>query len=262
MPDWKVSLKKTEYLAYAKSVSYVMQAKSEGQGILARLDSKPERVQSILGGAFLRMYLDGEVDLDVVAQAREEIGQSTEFKRLSAELEVHLQTMIDRLKIHTIDQAKLAQMADKYLKSVKAKRGIAFRSTLNAVIGGVTDVVVKSATYLREVGTRSKPAYVYRFEITFYDVYDFKNKRRGEYDRYRKELAEFLLANDFENFEELYEREAHHPFDKKMHKTKLDLASVFASYMYALEKKGWTPGSLAWNVTVPTEVVLSAAVQH
>lgn len=270
---WQVSAKRTEYLAYARSVSYLMQAKSEGEGALAWMgkelrqlgissDSKPARVQSALGGAFLRMYLDGKVDAGIVANASEEIGQSTEFKHISVELNSYLQATIDRLKIGTIDPGKLAKMADHHLKSIKAKSGIAFRATLNAVIGGVTDVAVKAVTRLGQVDTPKGLAGRYRIDITFYDVYDFGNKRYGEYDRYRKELARHLLANDFEQFEELYSQEAHHPFDQAMRKTKLDNAVVFASYMYALEKKRWTPGGLAWDVTVPTEAILLPATQH
>lgn len=277
-PGWQSELKKTEYLAYARSVSYAMQAKSTGEstwgeakkaleemkkraGIGGKV-SKPDRVQSVLGGAFLRMYLDGKVDPSVTAEAGGEIGQSAEFKHLSEELNKHMQATIDRAKVHTIDPVKLAHMADLHLKSVKKSKGIAFRVTLNAVIGGVSDVAVKSTTYLGEGSTPKGPGGRYRVDITFFDVYDFENKRSGEYDSYRKELARHLAANDFEKFEDLYSREAHHPFDKKMHKTKLDNAAVFASYMYALEKKRWTPGGLAWDVTVPTEVILVPAAQH
>ncbi len=274
LPAWQIALKRTEYLTYARAVSYGMQAKSEGEGGFAKVkeelrklgvgghDAKPTRVQSVLGGAFLRMYLDGKVDPATVAQAGEEIGQSAEFKRLSVELNQHMQATIDRLHVRTIDPAKLAKMADKHLKSVKAKSGIAFRVTLNAVIGGVTDVAVKSAVYLGDVSGSKEAGGRYRVDITFYDVYDFENKRSGEYDRYRKELARCLLADEFEQFEKLYSQEAHHPFDDKMRKTKLDNAAVFASYMYALEKKRWTPGGLSWNVTVPAEVILVPATQQ
>ena len=105
----------------------------------------------------------------------------------------------------------------------------------------------------------SSDAYV---NITFSDTYDFENRRYGEYDHYRKELALYLGANDFEGFESVYSREAHHPFDKKMHKTHLDNAAVFASFMYALEQKRWTPGGMKWDVTVPTEITLVSKPAH
>jgi hypothetical protein len=264
----QIALKKTQYLAYAREISYLMQAKSAVEGAWEEIkqlfsddqDPNSARVQSFLGGAFLRMYLDGKVDPNIIAQAGQEIGQSTEFQNLSEKLKKHMQEKIDRLKVRKIDLPEFAKMADAYLKDVKAKSGIAFKRTLNPVIGGVTDVAVKSITYLGNV-TQKGLAGAYRIDITFYDVYDFANKRRGEYDRYRKELARYLLADDFEKFEKTYNLEIRYPidFDKKQQKTQLENSSVFASFMYALEKKGWTPGGLAWNVTVPAEVILVIA---
>src|SRR5438309_745709 len=78
--SWQIALKKTEYLAYARSVSYVMQGKSAGEGALVEIKqelgigghgSKPSRIQTVLGGAFLRMYLDGKVEPSTTAEAGE-----------------------------------------------------------------------------------------------------------------------------------------------------------------------------------------------
>ena len=93
---------------------------------------------------------------------------------------------------------------------------------------------------------------MFRVDVTFQDTYDFDNTRHGEYDKYRKKLARLLGANDFDGFENAYYREVQ-PADR-WHKTKLDNAAIFASFMYALEMKGWTPGSLPWEVTVPMDV--------
>lgn len=263
----EISRKKSEYLRHAREVSYLMQAKSEAESAESWIEeelkkirggggkSKPRRVQSFLGGAFLRMYLDGKVDPDIVAKAGEEIGESPEFKRLSEELNKYIQGTVDAHRLTKPEPEKIRVIADQHLKAIKKKSGIAFRYTLNAVIGGVTDVEVKSVTHLEDKTVPNGTASKYRVEVTFYDTYDFQNKRSGEYDQYRKQLAKYLLANDFEKFEEAYMLEAQ-PFARSLHHTKLDNAAVFASFMYALERKGWTPGGLPWNVTVPTEITI------
>jgi hypothetical protein len=97
----------------------------------------------------------------------------------------------------------------------------------------------------------------YTIGITFYDVYDFENKRTGEYDVYRKKLAALLRADRFDDFEKAFGVETGLVDGHRT--TKLDDAAVFASFMYALEKKGWTPGGLAWKVTVPVDITLHFA---
>jgi hypothetical protein len=77
------------------------------------------------------------------------------------------------------------------------------------------------------------------------DTYDFGNKRSGVYDEYRKQLANHLAKNEYEKFWTDFRSEA-----SGKGKTKLDEAAVFASFMYAIEKKGWTPGPLPWEVTI------------
>jgi hypothetical protein len=261
-------LKKFEYLNYARGVSYAMQGKSAaestGSWMREQLEragvggkSKPPRVQSFLGGAFLRMYLDGAADPVIISMAGNEIAASPEFKRLSGELNRFLQSSVDRSPQAAADTERLRVLADKHLKAIKTRSGIAFRYTLNAVIGGVTGVDVRAVTLVSESAARSGSSRQYRFDITFSDTYDFENQRYGEYDRYRKELARYLLRNDFERFWAVYSREAHHPLDKTIHRTHLDNAAVFASFMYALEQKKWTPGGLKWDVTVPAEITLA-----
>ena len=258
--------KKNGYLRHAREVSYLMQAKSEGESaeswveeevkkIRGTTGSKPRRVQSFLGGAFLRMYLDGKVDSKTVEKAGEEIHDSPEFKKLAEELNKYLQGSIDTHHLTKAEPEKLRSLADQHLKAIKKSRGIAFRYTLNAVIGGVTGVEVKSVTHLQDKTVPEGTASTYRVDINFSDTYDFQNKRTGEYDRYRKQLAKYLVANDFDKFDDAYEREAQ-PIIKSWHHTKLDNAAVFASYMYALEVRGWTPGGLPWDVTIPAEITI------
>jgi len=264
----EIEVKKTEYLTYARGVSYVMQTKSVGESTQNWIEqqyrdltggpkAKPPRIQSVLGGAYLRMYLDAKVDENIVAEAGEEIGVSPEFAKLSQELNKYMQGTVEQLHLTKPAPDRLLTIADRHLKEVKKRApGIAFRNTLNAVIGGITDVSVDSVEHTGDVDSKEGMSSKYIFGIRFYDTYDFANQRSGEYDRYRKQLARYLIANDFEKFEDAYSREAHHPFDKKLHKTKLDNAAVFASFMYALEQKRWTAGPLPWSVLVPTEITL------
>ena len=262
----EIAEKKAKYLAHARRVSYLMQGKSEAEGVESWFEEtlkkvgvgkgKPRRVQSFLGGAFLRMYLDGKTDPTVIAKAGTEIGQSPEFKRLTEELAAYLQGEVTRQHLQKASTDDIRRMADRHLKAIKAKSGIAFRYTLNAVIGGVTGVAVSRVTDLGDTVTASGTESKFKIEITFSDTYDFANKRSGEYERYRQKLARLLLANDFDKFDEAYEAEIHYPIDVSTHKTHLDNAAVFASFMFALEKKKWTPGGLPWDVTVPAEVTL------
>jgi len=262
--------KRAKYLRTAYAASYAMQARSAGHSVMAwgegvarwlrektgsgDKDENPRRVQSFLGGAFLRMYLDGKVDPDTVAAAGKEIGESKEFSLFTANLQAHLRTMVRTQRLHDIRLDQLRVAADRYLDAKKIRDGIAFRNTLNAVIGGVTGVDVEKVELLEERLSDDGTDRKYRIGIIFYDTYDFANKRSGEYDRYRKKLAVLLIAEKFDEFEQAFYPEAN-PFSDT-HQTKLDDAAVFASFMYALEKKGWTPGALSWQVTVPTEIML------
>ena len=264
--------KKARYVDLAYATSYAMQTKSAGQSASAwghdAVDwikeqagqppaKRSERVQSFLGGKFLRMYLDHKLDDDVVAAAGKEIQASQEFAALTTKLQAHLQSVINTRHLAKVSTDLLAKEAGRFLDAKRhSEPGIAFRRTLNTVIGGVTDAKVESVEDTGENGSEEGSANTYQVNITFYDTYDFENKRTGEYDRYRQRLAALLLANDYDKFESAFESEAI-PFGK--HATKLDDAAVFASFMYALEKKGWTPGGLDWHVTVPASIGLHLA---
>jgi hypothetical protein len=267
------SAKKIEYLSLAYATSHAMQGKSAGQRALAlgegaadwvrektggHPSGKSRTVQSFLGGAFLRMYLDGKVDPDVVAAAGEEIGEAREFGVLTADLQGHLQTMVTAQKLHEITTDGLKSAAYRHLDAKRrSKSGIAFRHTLNTVIGGITGIDVEEVKLLEEVQSTTGMTRKYQIGIILRDIYDFENKRSGEYDRYRKKLAALLIAGKFAEFEDGFFGEAI-PFSQTR-RTKLDDATVFASFMYALEKKRWTPGGLSWQVTVPAEISLHFA---
>lgn len=269
----EIGARKAGYLALARTASYGMQGRSAWQttvswehgvqrwlhdktGKVPAPAGKPPRVQSFLGGAFLRMYLDGAVDETVVAMAGASIGESVEFIKLSEDLRLHLQGLVKVRHLNDVAPDSLFLMADAFLKArKKGKEGVAFRNTLNTVIGGVTDVEVQSVE-LKEFKADVDPMQrTYQVSVTFFDTYDFENKRSGEYDRYRKELARLLAANQFDKFDDAFAHEI--SLDGRQHKTKLDDAAVFASFMYALEKKGWTPGGLKWSVTVPMHLTLA-----
>jgi hypothetical protein len=265
--------KREKYLLLARTASYAMQARSTKQSVVAwghgvegwlrdkagmqPQKDKPARVQSYLGGKFLRMYLDGAVDAEVIGEAGAEIGASIEFKELVAALQKKLQGQITSNHLKTMAPDRILVAADKYLDTRRNRSGVAFRNTLNTVIGGVTDTDVAEVALLSESAGAHGVDRRYRVGLVFYDVYDFDNKRTGEYEAYRKKLARLLQADRFDDFERAFGVETG-VYDGPR-KTSLDDAAVFASFMYALEKKRWTPGGLAWNVTVPCEIGLTFA---
>jgi hypothetical protein len=237
-------------LETARTTSYVMTAKSSAEhaerdvadawhAIEGGTGYKRARVQSRLGGAFLRMYLDGAVDPSVVAAAGDEIAQSPEFAKLSNDLQRHL----EKQQISAANAPeRVQQLASAYLNQRLRRGGISFRYELNAVIGGATGVEVPEVT-----ATASDAGLDYVVKVEFLDTYDFENKRGGQYDAYRKRLAALLAAGSYPDFWEAYLREV----TGVRRTTGLDDAALFAAFMYAIEKKGWTPGPLPWRVSVP-----------
>lgn len=238
-PAAKMSEKeaKADFLSHARQVSYAMQAKSMLPG-----------GHSWLGGSFLRMYLDHEVDEDTVAKAGEEIAASDTFLKLSKDTNDHLQHAATKHG-RMLTEQEIATVARNYLQARNKKRGIAFRGALNPVIGGITAIDVDPKIKLTNLpATEEKISADYELGVTLSDTYDFDNRRTGEYDHYRKRLARLLTENKFQEFNKAYRTEMQ-PVDS-WHKTKLDNAALFASFMYAVEKKGWTSGPLAWKTTV------------
>jgi hypothetical protein len=249
--------KQRAYLEHAYEVSYLMQGKSGAETALDWVEHvfsdnnkrKPPRIQSFLGGAFLRMYLDHKVDPDIVQTAGAEIGQSPEFAKLQAEMTTKCQAELPGVHTkHTLTE-QIAALYGKDLDRIRKKHGIAFKYTLNPVIGGVTGVKVSGARIVGKTPKGKNVEVSYDVDVVFSDVYDFTNKRQGVYEAYRKRLALLLAFNDFSEFEKEYFTEVQ-PIGK-FRANHLDNAAVFASFMYALEKKGWTPGGLPWEVTVP-----------
>jgi hypothetical protein len=252
--------KKSQYLSYARSVSYAMDAKSEGQSIEKWLHMNV-RVQSDLGGAFLRMYLKGQKDPNLIADAGKAIGGDDQFNDLIKGLNQYLQSEADQGRFLSDQTDKLKAMADARLQAIKrSPGGISFRRNLNTVIGGVGGIAVDAVT--RDSSAGAGPAVKYQLKIHMSDTYHFNNHREGDQDRYRKLLRGLLSAGKFDQFEEAYNAEATLGIDSLPHpglsrKWKaLDDATIFASFMYALEMNGWTPGGLKWDVVVPTEITL------
>jgi hypothetical protein len=253
--------KKSQYLAYARSVSYLMDAKSEEQSAQKWLHLGPARVQSDLGGSFLRMYLKGEKDPKVIAAAGKAIGNDDQFHDLVKELNRYLQSQADQGRVAKDQVDKLRAIADAHLKAIKKSKGIDFRRNLNTVIGGVGGIAVDAVTRNASAGTG--PAVTYQVRIHISDTYHFNNHREGDQDRYRQLLRRLLSAREFDKFEEAYDAEATlgldslpHPLSARKWRS-IDDATIFASFMYALEMNGWTPGGLNWDVVVPAEITLA-----
>jgi hypothetical protein len=152
--------------------------------------------------------------------------------------------------------SKAKRLADKLLKEEHKKGRVKFKKTLNTVIGGATgiEVVGLESRSPQSVGNGlTKLTFVLQVKIS--DQYDFANVRKGHYDEFRKEMALLLKLNKFDEFESRVGVKLIVNHDKKWgDKGYLDEAAVFACFMYALEKRGWTPGSLPWNVTIPMTV--------
>jgi hypothetical protein len=247
---------KARTLSHASQVSWAMTGKSSGEAaarsargtwawVTGDETYKPARVQSTLGGAYLRMYLAGKVDPDTVAAAGEEMLASPEFAKLRAQVHAHLATLKPAAD-SAAAEAQIQKAAQAYLDRRLKYGGLAFRYELNAVIGGVGDVDVTKVDALVHSGEGGKRQVWYALHLTFRDAYDFDNARSGVYDVYRKKLAKLLIDGHYQDFWEAYGRET-----IGLGTTGLDSAAIFASFMYAVEKKGWTPGALAWDVTLP-----------
>jgi hypothetical protein len=246
---------KERALSHAWQVSWAMTGKSSGEAAMraargayawATDDTsyKPARVQSTLGGAYLRMYLAGEVDPDTVSAAGVEMGASREFAQLTADVHTALAGLKPSADTATA-QEQIQEAAQAYLDKRMKDRGLAFRYELNAVIGGVGGVEVTRVD-LFPMPTAEGMRRLYVLHLTFRDAYDFENQRGGIYDAYRKKLAKLLIDGRYPDFWEAYGRET-----IGLGYTGLDSAAIFAAFMYALEKAGWTPGRLPWEVTVP-----------
>ena len=249
---------KARALDHASDVSHLMTAKSSAEhvkrgaedvwaGIWGNKGYKRARVQSVLGGSFLRMYLAGKTDPDIIKAAGEELALAPEF----AKLQTNVQAFLSKQKLPADSakaEAQLKKAAQSYFdwRLTKKGGGIEFRYELNPVIGGVSDVKVDTASIVETPDPKGRKI-DYRLEVVFKDTYDFQNKRTGEYEKYRNKLAALVKAGKYADFWEAYGREA---FEIRP-QTGLDQAAIFASYMYAIESKGWTPGPLKWEVTVP-----------
>jgi hypothetical protein len=231
---------KDKYLRHAKLASYAMQCESVIGG-----KGKP----SFLGGKFLRMYLEHTPDPDAFKAAGEEIQATATWKNLEKQTNDRIQRDVDRL--HGFPSEKeVANSARRFLKKRLKKVGIAFRGSLNSVIGGVRDIEVGEKVELAVEPSHGETKRVdYILAVTLFDTYDFANKREGEYAVYRNRLADLLKKNQFCEFEKAYWGEmCPGPSGPR---TQLDSKAVlFASFMYALERRGWTRGPLPWHVTI------------
>ena len=239
-------------LKYAWGVSYAMTAQFRTQRAWRGLEKwakgdnyKDYPVESPLSGAFLRMYLEHKVDSSVMSQVSEELQQEPAFK----ELQSNIQSRISKMGMIVTKEGgdKLVmKRTSVYLNYKKSKDGIKFRYEMNPIIGGVSGVEVVGAN-ITQTDLGDKIRVGYQVDVKFRDTYDFSNERSGVYEKFRKELSGYLDKGDYQKFWAAYGKEEK-PWSRKL---KLTNAQVFASFMYAIEKQKWTPGPLAWDVTVP-----------
>ena len=265
--------KKSLYLEYARGVSYAMEGKSEAQSMWRRaFGKKGDWDPSPLGGAFLRMYLDGKTDPEVIAAAGKEIGGDEQFQtKVVKVLTDFLQAQVSLGRLRKEESDRIRLLGDQHLKAILKKPGIELRKELNVIIGGVEAIGVDSATFISDTPTDTGSIAKYRVDIRIGDEYHFKNIRHGEQDKFRRELAGYLHARRFGKFEDAYNAESSVgigtsyipalPHFSGARKTHLNDAAIFACFMYALEVNGWTRG-LRWDVVIPVQIDLSFVHSH
>jgi RHS repeat-associated protein len=195
-------------LLHAWSVSYLMTGKSQTEKMSRNISEKvadyrndtnyqKPRVQSVLGGAFLRMYLKNEVDQNIINKVGEEIKNEPNYTKLERGV---------NSKINALGKKLLNSNTDSLIESVVSKyfnrevsKGLDFKHETNTVIGGVSGVEVKSIS-TEKIETDNGMQVNYTIDVTFKDEYDFKNKRYGVYENYRKGLASSLAKGDYCRF--------------------------------------------------------------
>lgn len=269
--------KKAVYLEYARGISYAMQGKSTAQSLWREtretFGKKGEWEPSALGGAYLRMYLDGKTDADVVAEGGKEIGADAQFQtQVVKVLTDYLQSQATHGRVGARPPERLRLLGDQHMKSILKHPGIALRKELNVIIGGVQSIAVESMTLMDEHSAGQGSVARYLVNIRIGDVYHFNNHREGEQDAFRKKLAGLLRMRDFDKFEAAYNAEATlglgggtympampHIFSSRA--THLNDAAIFACFMYALEMNGWTH-ELPWDVMIPVQITLSFPTPH
>ena len=211
---------------------------------------------SSLSGDMLRMYLDGKVDIELLAKVRQEILQSDTFNRLSRAVTndfVSTETKkAGRLLTPEEMTSKLQPFLDRYRRETYQVNGIERQKMyfysddrgLQPVIGGVTGLEVVSC---RVTGKE------YEIKISLQDSYDFDNRRDGPeylaYRRFRNYLAGLLKARKYNEFWSEYQSnwDIGPTFANKLATFPVDKKTVFASFMYATEQAGFF-NPLPWEV--------------
>jgi hypothetical protein len=251
-PDADIISYRQKYLSYARSVSYAMPARAVYWSVVVAArklfdpDTPPEHEESPLGGRFLRMYLDQQLDPELLSDAGSAIAESQHFAILRMDIQAALQSAgAGRAEAPSTDEVRAA--ADKLVKSQIA-RGLEWRKDgLYPVIGGAGGLSVDAAqrTGVQEDGKRL----LYELRVAVNDTYDFSSKRTGNYARTREELARLLASNRFNEFECKLRTLG---FTENSFIQTSGYTSLFAAFMYALEKRGWT--GIAWKVSLPMTV--------
>jgi hypothetical protein len=204
-PMDKEGVKRENYLMHSLFVSYIMQGKSAGESTIRYYNDlrasltdnrsyNQQKVQSFLGGKFLRMYLENKVDQGAVMAASKEIKNSPEFAKLNEELKSRLQT---KLASQKTSQADIKRVTEDFLRK-KLRRGFGFKTELNTVIGGATGLEVNTV-HINLSSTEGEVKMEYNIFIKISDTYDFNNRRSGEYEKFRQKLVLLLKLKNSRN---------------------------------------------------------------
>lgn len=228
---------RTWAIAEAWTGAYLM----EGHSFFSMFTKSPK---SSLGGDMLRMYLRGQVDHSVVSKIAAEVAASDSFSGLTDLVAGSLRLKANR-DFKSLPSAKQIETESRrFLKEWKKNHGIAFRGKLNPVVGGVTQVDVVGPARIISTSTTDKTSTIdFQINVSFQDRYDFNNTRTGAYETYRQHLYSLLLKGEYLTFAADYHSE--------FYLGSLGKLRVFASFMYAIERFGLTPGALTWSTVVP-----------
>lgn len=207
---------------------------------------------SPLGAEMLRMYLSGKKDGKLIAKVGAAIRKSETFHKLSDNLQAKLTAQFiqnSRPPTSDIVLKEAQHLLDEYreIGPDGQSRKIYFdKEGLQPVVGGVTKLNAEAVEITPTLG-----GFRFKLQIRIGDSYDFNNSRKGEYDRFRKQLAALFRNGERSAFWNEY-LQAFYGFHDG-----INSGNAFASFMFAVEQGGcFKP--IDWDVLLPIEGTIEA----
>lgn len=211
---------------------------------LTRPPSLPED-DRLLHADFLRMYLAHETNEPALAAVGRLIAASSDYEHLRLGVEQELQLKANR-RGRRPSTKEIAADAREYLQLVRATVGIHFQGRLQSILGSVGAVdVPEPATILNVDTSLFHDAIDFEIRIVLKDTYGFADPSCGDDAEFCKRLLTLLADRRYFDFRYEY------LWETIPHTNRLAGSTVFAAFMHALEKYGFTRGLFAWQVAVP-----------